>query len=72
MIDSQNQPKRSTGRDQRRRETVVSRRYGGPGQFGYPPIRTSRSDELEVLIARLERAIDATGRPMPLEDESLR
>ena len=72
MIDSQNQPKRSTGRDQRRRETVVSRRYVGPRQFGYPPIRTSRSDELEVRIARLERAIDATGRPMPLEDESLR
>ena len=47
MNDSQDQPKGSTGHARRRHKPVVSRGYVGPRQFGYPPIRTSRSDELE-------------------------
>jgi hypothetical protein len=45
------------------------RQWTGPRQFGYPPIRHSRTDDLEQEVRRLERRVEQLERAYVWHDE---
>jgi hypothetical protein len=70
MIDSQVLGKRSTRLPSWDTPPPPrSRRYTGPKAFGYPPVRHSRTDDLEQEVRRLARRVEQLERAYVWHDD---